>query len=290
MARFNKLVADNDYGSLVLHAFTKSELRDAYLALRAFNVSIASIDDHVTRAELGAARMVFWQDILTRVYQEPEKPVPAEPVAVLLAKVLREDGIKISETWLKRIIKARKQYLGGAPFPTLDALENYAEQTYSSLHYASLEALGHHSATLDHIGSHIGKATGIANILRGLPHMASRKGSAAAVVLPLDICAHHGLKQEEVLRYGPEAKGLQDAVFEVAVRANDHLITAREMAKEARKEVDRDVFATYLPAIPTTLYLEKLQQRHFDPFDPKLQKRDWVLPYKSLAAMKKRKF
>lgn len=53
-------------------------------------------------------------------------------------------------------------------------------------------------------------------------------------MLPLDVMAECGLKEEDVLRYGAEAPGLKDAVFKVATRASDHLITARTMVKSVQ--------------------------------------------------------
>lgn len=55
-----------------------------------------------------------------------------------------------------------------------------------------------------------------------------------AVTLPLDVMAECGVKEEDVLRYGAEAPGLKDAVFKVATRASDHLITARGMVKSVQ--------------------------------------------------------
>lgn len=46
--------------------------------------------------------------------------------------------------------------------------------------------------------------------------------------------AEAGVREEDVLRLGPEAPGLKDAVFAVATRASDHLITARQMLRNLR--------------------------------------------------------
>lgn len=108
-----------------------------------------------------------------------------------------------------------------------------------------------HSVALDHVASHIGKAVGIAAILRGMPLLAFPAGasSAGAVVLPLDVCAQHGLRQEQVLRKGGGAEGLRDAVFAVATRANDHLITARKMLGDAGDEGRGAPFGAFLSAV-----------------------------------------
>ena len=91
-----------------------------------------------------------------------------------------------------------------------------------------------HDPALDHIGSHIGKATGIAAVLHGIPVVAT--AGSGAVVLPLDVCAEFGLRQEDVIRRPRSARALRDAVFKVATLANEHLITARKMLAEAGPE------------------------------------------------------
>ena len=185
------------------------------------------------------------------------------------------------------------------------------------------------SLTTDHIASHIGKATGITAVLRGLPLLAfpgpanahSNQGQfggdvgskrQGAVMLPLDIMAEAGVREEDVLRNGSSAKGLRDAVFTVATRANDHLITASQMLsqiqagqeeghefehageeehvylpirKEAAKEtpaqeVER-AFGVFMPAISTRLWLDRLEKVDFDIFSPKLRVTDWRLPWRA---------
>ena len=51
------------------------------------------------------------------------------------------------------------------------------------------------------------------------------------MVIPAEVTARHGVSQEEVFRKGGNAHGIDEAVFEFATLANDHLITAREMFK-----------------------------------------------------------
>lgn len=193
------------------------------------------------------------------------------------------------------------------------------------------------SVTADHVASHIGKAQGIATILRGLPLIAfpqppkhnsnspmlgnlggSRQG---AVTLPLDVMAEAGVKEEEIMRKGADAQGLKDAVFTVATRANDHLITAREMVKNLKAgqdpghefehqdeeehsyppsqrdrgprgqyaEVDR-AFGIFMPAVATSLWLQKLEKLDFNVFAPQLRVRDWRLPWKAYWAYSRRSF
>ena len=245
-----------------------------------------------------------------------------------------------------RVIAARERYLNNAPYATLDDLEKYAESTYSTLLYLTLQALPLHSVTADHLASHVGKAAGIVTILRGLPllafpvppnHHSNSKGlgmveqqrsrtQQGVVTLPLDIMAEVGLREEDVLRKGAEAEGLRDAVFKVATRASDHLITARTMLENLRKGEDvghafehededehqyelrqsgldsgngkmaqqkadtERAFGVLMPAVSTGLWLDKLQKLDFDIFRKELRRREWKLPWKAYFANRRRMF
>ena len=59
------------------------------------------------------------------------------------------------------------------------------------------------------------------------------------MVIPAEITAKHSVMQEEVFRKGPAAKGIDDAVFEFATIANDHLVTARETFRDSAGKVPR---------------------------------------------------
>lgn len=279
--------------------------------------------------------MQFWRDNITRTFKHTP---PKEPVAILLHHALEslesrhpDISTKVMKGWFMKVISAREQYMDNRPYTSMDALETYAESTYSTLMYLTLGAIPVHSMEADHVASHIGKATGITAVLRGLPmiafpgppnHHSSKSvfGSGSgtqqgAVMLPLDIMAEAGVKEEDIFRHGADAPGLKDAIFTVATRANDHLITAREMLKSLRagreadhafehegedghrypkiKEisVEDDIeraFGVLMQAIPTRLWLEELEKHDFDVFKPELRARDWRLPFKSYWAFTRR--
>lgn len=293
-------------------------------------------------------RLQFWRDTVTRTLSGSP---PKEPIAVLLGSAITDlntctDGrARLSKGWFLRMINAREQPLTNAPFPNLSALESYAENTYSTLLYLTLSALPLTSVTVDHLASHIGKAAGIVTVLRGLPLVAFPPSAnhhtnqtsvlgggggggrkQGAITLPLDVMAQAGVKEEDVFRQGAEAPGLRDAVFAVATRASDHLITARQMLKNIRagedvghefehegeegleygeqsvpegpyqspsekqlKEIERG-FGVLMPAVSTQLWLDTLQKVDFDIFSPKLLRSDWRLPWKAYLASRSRTF
>ncbi|MCJ1401601.1 hypothetical protein MMC11_004817 [Xylographa trunciseda] len=341
------LLRKYDSPSYTLLPFIPPAAQPAYLAIRAFNLEIARIADHVSTPQVGALRLQFWKDNVTRTFAGAP---PKQPVALLLAAALaalRADGSAgLSKSWFMRVIAAREQYLNNAPYATLEDLEKYAESTYSTLLYLTLQALPLHSVTADHLASHVGKAAGIVTVLRGLPllafpappnHHSNSKGlgmveqqrsraQQGVVTLPLDVMAEVGLREEDVLRKGAEAEGLRDAVFKVATRASDHLITARTMLENLKKgedvghafehedeeehqhehrqhrvdsgsgkmaqqnaEVER-AFGVLMPAVSTGLWLDKLQKLDFDIFREELRRREWKLPWKAYLANRRRMF
>ena len=244
----------------------------------------------------------------------------------------------MSKSWFMRIIAEREKYMDNRPYHTLESLEKYAENTYSTLLYLTLQALPMGSVTTDHVASHVGKTAGIIAVLRGVPLVAfpppsdhhsnssslggaldAQRRTQGSVTLPLDVMAKAGVRDEDVLRKGPEAEGLRDAVFEVATRASDHLITARQMLKnvysgqdfghdfehgeeeehqygggsskstQQKQEIEK-AFGIFLPAVAMELWLNKLQKLDFDVFREELRRREWKLPWKAYFAYRRRMF
>ncbi|KAL8763699.1 MAG: hypothetical protein Q9184_000594 [Pyrenodesmia sp. 2 TL-2023] len=338
-----------DHPSYILSIFLPPSLRPAHLAIRAFNLELTRIPDVSASAHVRSMRYQFWRDTINSAFAlSPGK----QPVAVLLSSVLASlrqhqtsarnpTKPSLNKSWFLRLISTRENHSTNAPYPSLKHLEDYAENTYSTLHYLTLSALPLHSLTADHIASHIGKAVGITAVLRGVPllafppppnHHSTTAGlggtldihrtQQGAVTLPLDVMAEVGVKEEDVLRYGVEAPGLKDAVFKVATRASDHLITAGQMVKnvqgggdvghafehegeeghddyaggkesdratQQRDEVER-AFGVFMPAVSTRLWLERLEKADFNIFDEGLRRRDWRLPWKAWWAYRRRIF
>lgn len=302
-------------------------VQDTYAALRALNLELVRLPELVSNPTIGVLRMKFWQESLDKTFAgEP----PREPICLLLHKGLRDleeragSATKKSiKFWISRLVKTREKHMDNRPFASLASLEDYAENTYSTMMYATLASMPLRSMHVDHLASHIGKACGIVAVLRGIPVLAAParpvqtpSGMEAptthtqSLLLPLDVMAEEGVKEEEVFRQGPTAPGLQDAVFKVATRANDHLITAREMLKNLKAGEDpghefehegeeehiyeeesdstrelRHSFGVLLEAIPAGSFLQNLEKANFDPFAVKSG--GWRLPWSIWQALSK---
>ncbi|KAL7626359.1 hypothetical protein AAE478_003131 [Parahypoxylon ruwenzoriense] len=317
----------SDYDSYLIRNVLPQSRRDAYDALRAFNLELVRLPELVSHPTIGKVRMQFWRDAVNNTFAG--KP-PREPIMILLHKVVSE----LAETggtpssikfWLLRLISTREKYMDNRPFASLASLEEYAENTYATLMYSNLAALPIHSMHMDHLASHIGKACGIVAVLRGIPVLAAPSppiqspqgtnvgsGRNPVLLLPLDVMAETGLREEDVYRHGPRAEGFQDAVFKVATRAHDHLITVKEMLKNIQAgqnpgheyehhgeeqheyqlatpgddDTHRDLrraFSVFLEGVPAGDYLSRLETQNFDPFTVTSS---WKLPWRLWRAVK----
>ncbi|KAL2917313.1 hypothetical protein HK105_202977 [Polyrhizophydium stewartii] len=260
------LVRTHDYENYLATIFFPARARPAAWALKAFNVETALIRDAVSDANIGAMRIQWWRDAIERTFKGSP---PNHPVLTELARAL--EASRLSQMWFKKILTARESNLRDSQYASLADLEAYAENTMSSLMLLHLEALGITDSHAEHAASHSGKAIGIATVIRGTPFNVSKR----RFLLPAEIMAEHSVVTEEVYRSGPSEK-LADAVFAIATRANDQLLTARSFAKD----VPAGAVPALLPLTPCESYLQGLQKANFNVFDPALQKRSLSLQFR----------
>ena len=188
----------------------------------------------------------WWRDAVNAAYKGPP---PEQPVATALAAALA-GGAGLTRYRLQRMVTTREEdLLRAGPPPSLAALEAYGEGTASQLLYLQMEAAGLASVDADHAASHLGKALGIAAVLRGTQHHAQRctpclvcpapggwprsalfppgphsPGRPPArlcrrrTYLPQDLCQKHGVSEEDILG-GRASSALQDVTLEVAAAA-----------------------------------------------------------------------
>ncbi|KAF8903159.1 Squalene/phytoene synthase, partial [Gymnopilus junonius] len=227
--------------------------------------------------------MQFWRDT---VKDMNEGRPPKHPIALALDQTSQRT--KMSAYHLKRIVDARDAELQTPSHLTVDSLTSHAESTSSTILYLLLSLLSLQSETLSHAASHLGAAQTFSTLLRALPYHAKQ----GRMVIPAEITAKHGVSQEEVFRHGPQAQGIEDAVFEFATLAHDHLTTARDMLTSfegSNGRVPREAMPIFLAGVPVSNYLKRLEKANFDAFDPKLQARDGLLAWQMWRSFSKRR-
>ncbi|BEJ11642.1 hypothetical protein CspHIS471_0201020 [Cutaneotrichosporon sp. HIS471] len=249
--------------------------RDWWLAIRAFNLELHLVTTTVSQPAIAAMRFQFWRDALAAIFSG--KPAPQHPVALALAEM--HAARPVQRYYLGQLIDVRAKNLSAPPASA--TLEQHLA-TYSPLAGALLQGplpivlsptdseTGHIAHTL----SHIAHLLAVSSLLRALPSLVTKR----QLNIPADVAARHGLVDEEVFRRGTQAPGLKDALFEIATRGMDELITARrDLNKTDGKVVPKECMPLFLTAVPAERYLHRLEKADFDVFAPELAKHDWQL-------------
>lgn len=220
-----------------------------------------------------------------------DNPPPSHPIALLLARTSTPSTRDLTAYYLNQIIEARvrttslhnssflssfsllshplffvSQSSPPSPSLSLTALLTSLTKTSTPLHLLSLSLLSppnssspnpppHVTASLQHLSL----ASGLVALLRSLPRDAAQRRTLS--VLPLDLCATHGLVTEDVYRLGGGAGGrlgeggggVKEVVWEVACRANDELATARKEWEEKGGVVPKEYRALFLSGVGPSL-------------------------------------
>lgn len=156
----------NDYNHFLTSLFVADPIaRNAIFAFRAFNIETALVQDVAKTPEIALMRLEWWKSAIDDALNERPPSHPALTEVSIAAK-----NLKPSKMWFTKILNQRIEMLSRSNFATLDAMETYAEQTASSLLYLQLEALGIRNSNIEHACGHLGKAIGIATLLKGFPH------------------------------------------------------------------------------------------------------------------------
>ncbi|KAF9121826.1 NADH dehydrogenase (ubiquinone) complex I, assembly factor 6 [Mortierella sp. GBA39] len=235
-----------DYEDFLCSKLFPAHQKPTQLALRAFNIELASIRESVSNTDIGRMRMKFWRESLDKVFASMP---PQQPVALALAHTIQEQELhhqqqrgsgdsEMSLIWLERMLTEREQNLSDPQFMTLAQMEAYCESTFGSLLYLQLESVGVKSLEADHAASHMAKV----------------------MVIPAKIPAKHHLSQEALLGSPTITSALQDATLEGATAAHVRLATAQSYMGNLTQEA----LPVLMAEIPTESYLTRLEKADFN--------------------------
>lgn len=346
------LLEANDRLSYLLAQYIPEPARNTFLAIRAFGLEVNKIlgggGNSSSRASkalnqlsssMGIStadmKFKFWSDLVGKAFSGTGDI--GEPTAFLLRDGL-DRGLNLDIAHFHQFLQTRSYFLKTTQFNSVSDICSYGEGTYSQLNYATqglllspsispsaihlLELLTTLQTKVGDIAAHIGQATAVSSMILGLHYYLTARNH---VTVPVDLMTKFELSQEAVLRLtqghmsdaaeqADTKEKLQNVVFETAITANDHLLSARTKLDEVRKEIadvvasrpndnllGRNskkwrkglpdvVFTLYMVAIPTHLYLQKLEKYDFDVLSPKLQQKEWRLAWQSFRSYYTRKF
>jgi NADH dehydrogenase [ubiquinone] 1 alpha subcomplex assembly factor 6 len=231
--------------------------REALAAIAAFNLEVARIREQVREPLLGHMRLRWWSDVLDGVWTGTP---PQHPVALALADSVGRFGLDREP--FDRMLDGRARDLDDSAPPSLASLLDYAELTSASLATAGLQVLGSAEEAVRSAARHVAIAWALLGLVRAVPFHAR----ARRVYLPADLNREAGLDVFRLFDRG-STDGLPRVVRHLVDVAVEHLGRARE----GRWAVPPAALPILLPARLADLWVARLREADFDPFDARVQ-------------------
>jgi len=229
-------------------------------------------------------RIQMWKNGMHSIYDDEIGGSTAawqnNSVLRLLNHVIREHNL--SQRYFDNILFGREKDVDMKQYPTVKSLEDHALLSCGSLLNLALECMGIYQGE-DHdensiifeTAKHIGLTHGLANALRQSVPTAAATGK---VIVPQELCDKYSIKSARYLLSALSMGDttckihLQSAVKDIAMIARGHLETAREMSDSLQKhEKGSLAAATFLPALASETFLDRLEDHHFDLTDRSLR-------------------
>ncbi len=218
--------------------------RSDLLALYAFHLELARIPDQVSEPQLGEIRLQWWRDALQAAL---DSETAVHPVLAALAQAASRHQLPAST--LAGMIDAFSFDLNDELMPDFPALETYLDATSGGVFALGAQMLGGNRADCGPLAAKAARAYGLAGLLRGLPHHASR----GRIYLPAKLLAGHGLHPDVMLQ-GGDNEDIRAACRDVRERAEEAM---RAFRKDAVK-LPRPLRPAFAPLALVEPYLKKL--------------------------------
>lgn len=248
----NQLLESSDRSSYILAQYIPEPARDAFLAIRAFNLEINKINDGGLKTSSTASKassqlsstlgfstldikFKFWSDLLGKIFQDPysDKAI-GEPIAILIRDALRND-LNLDIQYFHQFLQTRRHFLTNQrqnTFKTVNDICSYGEGTYSQLNYLTqglllsplispsvinlLELSPELQLKVTDVSAHIGQATAVSSMILGMEYYSKTRNQ---VTLPIDIMTKNDLSQEDVLKITQGHKSDNDLEIKEKLKA-----------------------------------------------------------------------
>lgn len=245
---WDELVRRVDLDRYLSSLFAPPALRRELNVLYAFNYEVAKTAESVSQPIAGEIRLQWWRDRIAEFYRGA---VIDHPLIEALGRVIAAHHLP--RELFDALIDARERDLEEAPFPTLEALEDYANATSANIMRLATRILGA-GESLDAQARDFGIAYALAGLCRALPYHAARR----RLMLPADRLAASEVSIEDVFAR-TAGQRLRPLLEDMAAQARSHLT-----AHGGR--VARSLLPALLPAAVVPLYLRALTRRGVDVF------------------------
>lgn len=280
--------------------------RRAVVALRAFNVELSLVRDSTTNSDRAKLRLNFWAKLVEEIIRRDRQSENEHNLNKLtayynytpIAKELLDlfHLVDIDEDIKERLhdlIGARlsSKVLGYKPFDTLKELELYCFKSNSSIYHIGWNlGLQLHNTwytnydilpRIKNISDKLGIAHGISNVIRGIPYNATKN----CCYIPKDLLSEHNLTNRDFIsstnrKLDPEK--ISPIVKSLATRCQSLL----DEAFQDSRSIPGYFRQLFLPRVSIQINLKKLKKCNYNICDPRLTKKDGLLPLNLWMASK----
>lgn len=204
--------------------FAPREQRLGLLGLAAFRAEVLEVPREVSDAGVGAVKLTWWQEELTRL----SDGVPRHPVTQALASTMRLNTFPMEG--LNEVIEAARMDLEYGSYPTLRELTLYCHRAGGGV--ADLARRLSRNAGMDSASFAHDLAIGL-ELTRMLRHL-RRDLAAGRCYIPNDELSIRGLTTEEILK-DPSSQAARSVIAQQTRRAQQFLNSAiNRLSNDAR--------------------------------------------------------
>jgi phytoene synthase len=264
------LVREADKDRFLATLFAPAARRGALYALYAFNVEIARVSETVREPLAGEIRLQWWRDVVGGQRAEEAR---GHPVASALGDVIAQ--YRLPPAAFETLIEARRFDVAEEPMRGVDAFEDYARDTSSTLLELAGRILAPDAAFAAEAAFGFAAPAGISIAIAGLLRAFALHASRGQLFIPGEVLARHDVDPHDVLAGRPSA-GLGAALASLRQRAAFHYEAARPLIADAPAAVT----PAWLPAALVPVYLGALDRNRDQPFgavEVPQWRRQWIL-------------
>ncbi len=224
--------------------FAPAGQRPYLFAFYAFHAEVARVAENVREPMLGEIRLEWWRETVLAASKGQARN---HDVARGLVALFAERPLTLAE--FEALIAARTFDSSPDHLADFAALERHVASTSGAVMRLAAKILAGDPAPDVEQGLHdAGQAYGLTGLLRALPFHSGRH----KLYLPLDLLAALELTPEAFFHLERNDPRLEAAVRQVALRARDAFLAARQLRKPGA------ALAALLPAALVPVYLRKL--------------------------------
>lgn len=249
-------VRRNDRDRFLCALFAAPDRREDLFTLYAFNQEISKTREMVSEAMLGQIRLQWWRDALDGIEKgEVRKHEVVEPLARLI-----QNGT-VSRSTLEGMIDAREFDLFDTAPASLNALDDYIDQTSGRLSLTAARVLGgadnENGDDALEVARRAGNAYGTVGILRAMVF----HGRAKRQYVPAELMEQFGVRTGDIFEFRCSDPVRQMTKY-LAAYAGEKIRDARKI----RSALPKSALSAALPVVLAENYLKKLKKADYDPF------------------------